>query len=258
MSENDILVEKKNGLAKVTLNIPEKRNALTMDRAMRLVDIFESFRDDATIKVIVLTGSGKAFSAGGDVTTMLDETAVNGRRRLKKGQRLVKTMNALEKPIIAAVNGVTAGAGVSIALASDIIIASDKAKFIISQIKIGLTPDWGQCYFLPLRDGVARAKHLMFKGDPIDATTAERIGMVDMVVPHDQLEEEAMSFAGFLVKGPTEAYAMIKMALNRWPTNLETMLEIESTMSGIALSSQDAGEGCRAFMEKRPPEYQGC
>ena len=166
-------------------------------------------------------------------------------------------MFELDQPIIAVINGVAAGAGVSLALASDILIASEEARFFFSFVNVGIVPDWGEFYFLPLRVGVARAKELMFTGGPITAPEAERIGLINKTVAPDRLYEEAYALAARLVKGPTQAFAMIKAALNRWPASLETLLEIESTMQAIAFSSEDFDEGRKAFLEKRKPVFKG-
>jgi 2-(1,2-epoxy-1,2-dihydrophenyl)acetyl-CoA isomerase len=155
------------------------------------------------------------------------------------------------------INGVAAGAGVSLAMASDISVASETARFFISFSKIGLIPDWGEFYFLPLRVGVARAKELMFLGDPIDAAEAARMGLINRVVPPDRLEAESQALAARLAKGPAQSYAMIKAALNHWPADLATFLEMESTMQAVAFSSEDFDEGRRAFLEKRKPTFHG-
>lgn len=252
-----ILFEEENHIAKITLNVPEKRNALSLDMRLDLLQVFRQISDDDSVKVVVVTGGGKAFCSGGDLRAMEGTSAVEGRVRLKKGQRLVKAMFELEKPIIAAINGVAAGGGVSIALASDILIASEAAKFVVSFSKIGLIPDLGQFYSLPLRVGIARAKELMLTGDFIDAKEAERIGMVNKVVPAEKLEEEVFSLATRLANGPSQSYAMIKLALNRWPASLESILELESAMQAVAFSSQDFDEGRRGFLEKRKPIFHG-
>ncbi len=252
-----ILFHIEDHIAKITLNIPETRNALNLEIRSELLDVFEQVRDDDLVKVVVITGTGKAFCSGGDLRTMEGVKPVDGRMRLKKGQRLIKAMVDLEKPIIGAINGIAAGAGISIALACDILIASKDAKFVIPFTKIGLVPDWGQFYFLPLRVGIARAKELMFTGDMIDADEAERLGLVNRVVPAGEVQEEALAFGARLAKGPSQSYAMIKAALNRWPASLESFLELESTMQAVALSSQDFDEGRKAFLEKRKPVFSG-
>ena len=257
MAFDTILFEKDNHVAKITLHIPETKNALSLEMRAELIELFREIGDDASVNVVVLTGSGNAFCSGGDIRTMEGIAAIPGRIRLKKGQRLIKAMTELEKPIIGAINGIAAGAGVSIALACDILIASENAKFAVSFVKVGLTPDWGQYYFLPQRIGLARAKELMFTGDVIDAHEAERIGLINRVVPSDKLEEEASSLAKRFATGPGQAYAMIKAALGRWPASLETFLEMESTMQAVAFSSEDFDEGRRAFLEKRKAVFHG-
>lgn len=257
MNFKTILFEQENHIAKITLNIPESRNALNLDMRVELLEVFRQISEDDSVKVVVMTGAGKSFSSGGDIRTMEGLTAVATRVRLKKGQRLIKAILELEKPIIGAINGVAAGAGVSIALACDILIASEEAKFVLSFVKIGLIPDLGSYYLLPLRVGIARAKELMFTGDMIDAREAERIGMINRVVPPERLEEESFSLATRLVNGPGQSYAMIKAALNRWPDSLESFFEMESTMQAVAFSSEDFDEGRRAFLEKRKPIFHG-
>ena len=252
-----LLFEKKNHIAKISLNIPETRNALNLKVREELLEVLATLRDDDSLRVAILTGAGSTFCSGGDIGTMKGVTPVAGRIRLKKGQRLIKSMVELEKPIIAAINGTAAGAGVSLALASDILLASETAKFFIPFTRIGLIPDWGQCYFLPLRVGITKAKELMLTGDPVDAEEAARIGLISRVVPHDQLEKEAYSLAERLSNGATQAYAMIKSALNRWPASLETFMEMESAMQAVAFSSEDFEEGRKAFLEKRKPQFKG-
>jgi 2-(1,2-epoxy-1,2-dihydrophenyl)acetyl-CoA isomerase len=257
MEKNPLLLEYDQGIAQITLNLPEVRNALSLEIRLGLREMFNKLAEDETVKVIVLTGAGQAFCAGGDIRTMEGENAVSGRLRLKRGHGLIKAMTGLEKPIIAAVNGIAAGAGVSIAMACDLVLASEEARFILSFSKIGLVPDLGLFYSLPLRIGVARAKELMFLGDIIEAREAERLGMVNRVVAADRLMEEAKNLAHRLAKGPGQSYAMIKSALNRWPTDLDSLLELEATMQGVAFSSRDFDEGRKAFMEKRKPVFQG-
>ncbi|MBU2550859.1 MAG: enoyl-CoA hydratase/isomerase family protein [Proteobacteria bacterium] len=257
MNFKHLLYDRKNGLAKVVINNPEKRNALHLELRYELIDLFAGLRDDDDVKAVLLTGAGGHFSSGGDIQTMEGVTAVAGRRRLKTGQRLVRAMVELEKPIVTAVRGFAAGAGASIALASDFIIASEEARFSLGFVRIGLVPDWGLFYFLPLRIGLTRAKELMMTGDPIKAPEAERIGLINKVVPDDKLDEEAEAWAARFASGPGQALAMIKMALNRLPTSLEALMEMESTMQSVAFTSDDFDEGRRSFLEKRKPDFKG-
>ncbi len=257
MDKKALLLETDQGVAKITLNLPEVRNALSLEIRLGLVAILKELREKEDVKVIIITGAGKAFCSGGDIRTMGGETAVSGRLRLKRGHGLIKTMLGLEKPIIGAINGVAAGAGVSIALACDLVVASEEARFAVSFSKIGLVPDLGLFYTLPLRIGVPKAKELMFLGDIIDAHEAKRLGMVNRVVAADKLEEEVKTLALRLVNGPGQSYAMIKSALNHWPADLDSLLEMEAAMQAVAFSSLDFEEGRKAFLEKRKPVFRG-
>jgi 2-(1,2-epoxy-1,2-dihydrophenyl)acetyl-CoA isomerase len=163
----------------------------------------------------------------------------------------------LEKPIISAVNGPATGAGFHIALASDIIYASEKAKFAESFTGIGLVPDMGGFYFLPLRVGVHRAKELMLTGRIFDANEANDMGLLNKLLPHDELLDEAMALAAKFAKGPGRSYAMIKSALNNWPASLNSLLEIEANMQAVSFETRDFKEGIKAFLEKRKPEFSG-
>jgi 2-(1,2-epoxy-1,2-dihydrophenyl)acetyl-CoA isomerase len=259
MDLEKILFEEQEHIVKITLNNPERKNAFDLETRLELMEVFEKIRDDNAVKAIIMTGAGDAFSSGGDIATMVGEefTAVGARMRLKRAHRLIRTMLEIEKPIIAAINGAAAGGGISAALACDILIASDRARFLFSFVKIGVAPDLGSYYLLPLRIGVPRAKELFLTGAVIDAPEAERMGLVNRMVPHNKLMKEAFTLASNFATGPSQSYAMIKSALNRWPTALETFLEMESTMQAVAFSSEDFDEGRRAFLEKRKPLFRG-
>jgi 2-(1,2-epoxy-1,2-dihydrophenyl)acetyl-CoA isomerase len=257
MNYETIVVYKADGIAKITLNIPEKLNPLNLVMREELKDVFYEFQIDKEIKVIVITGAGRAFCCGGDISTMKGLTSPTGRDRLKNVQKLVKLMVELEKPIIAAVNGPATGAGFHIALASDIIIASEKAKFAESYVNIGLIPDMGGFYFLPLRIGMHKAKELMLTGRTLDAKEANKMGLLNKMVPHEELENEVMLLAKSFTRGPSRSYAMIKSALNNWPFSLQNILEIEANMQAISFETNDFNEGVRAFLEKRTPKFIG-
>lgn len=259
MDFKKILYEEEDRIAKITMNEPEKKNPFGLQTRDELLEVFDKIRDDDSVKVVVMTGAGDAFSSGGDIRIMEGEefNAVGGRVRIKRAHQIIKAMLELEKPIIAAINGIAAGGGVSVALACDILIASEKARFVLSFVKIGLVPDLGCYYLLPLRIGVPRTKELMLTADMIDAREAERIGLINKVVPHEKLQQEVFSLATHLTSGPSQSYAMIKAVLNRWPANLETFLEMESTMQAVAFSTEDFDEGRSAFLEKRKPVFHG-
>jgi 2-(1,2-epoxy-1,2-dihydrophenyl)acetyl-CoA isomerase len=257
VSEKAILVEEKGKISIVTLNRPDKLNALDLIIREELKSELRRIDADENCKIIVITGEGKAFCAGGDIKTMEKYTATAGRRRLKNLQELLKIITDTDKIVIAAVNGYAMGVGLSLALACDIIIASDKAKFSLSFIKIGLIPDMGSLFFLPLRIGVPKAKELMLSGRTFDAKEAVSMGMINRVVSHEHFISEVMKTALDISKGPHLAHAMIKNALSLWPYNLPTLLELESNLQGISLTTEDLDEGMQAFLQKREPEFTG-
>jgi 2-(1,2-epoxy-1,2-dihydrophenyl)acetyl-CoA isomerase len=257
MPYETIILEKQGPVARITMNIPEKLNPLDLVMREELKDAFRDVGADKAIRVVVITGAGKAFCAGGDITTMSGLKAPGGRDRLKNVQELTRLMTALEKPIVAAVNGFATGAGLHIALACDIIIASENAKFRESFAAIGLIPDMGGFYFLPLRVGVPKAKELMMTARLFDAREAAAMGLVNRVVPPEELEKEVAELAGQLAAGPGRAYAMIKSALNLWPASLQTLMEVEANQQAIAFETEDFDEGRRSFLEKRKPQFTG-
>jgi 2-(1,2-epoxy-1,2-dihydrophenyl)acetyl-CoA isomerase len=257
MNYKTILVEKKDAIAKITLNIPEKLNPLNLEMRAELVDILLKLPSDQQVKVVVITGAGRAFCAGGDISTMEGIKAPAERDRVKNLQKIARLMVELEKPIIAAVNGPATGAGFHLALASDILIASEKAKFAESFVRIGLVPDMGGFYFLPLRIGLHKAKELMLTGRIFDAKEADHMGLLNKCVPHEALEAEVMALAGDLARGPGRSYAMIKAALNNLPASLQNVMEMEANMQAVCFETRDFKEGVRAFLEKRKPEFSG-
>src|SRR5262245_43053832 len=182
-----LLVHTAEGIMTITLNRPDALNALDLVMREELAEVLYTIRDEPDIKVVALTGTGRAFCAGGDIKSMGGYTVVTGRTRIKKAHRWLLELVNLEKPTIAAVNGVTAGIGCNLALACDIIYASDQARFSQAFVKIGLVPDGGGMYFLPRAVGLQRAKELVFTGDFVEARDAERIGLVARVVPHAEL-----------------------------------------------------------------------
>ena len=215
----DFRYEVEDGVATITLDRPEKLNALTFEIYAQLRDLFEALRYDDAVRVVVLTGAGDAFSSGGDVQEIIGELL----KRDLKGHldftrmtgAVVQHMRLLDKPILAALNGMTAGAGTVLALASDLRIASEKARIAFLFTRVGLTgADMGAGYLLPRIVGLGRAMELLLLGDTIDAATAERYGLVNRVVPHDEVMTATMEWARRLAAGPTQALAMTKRMLN--------------------------------------------
>ena len=255
---NKLLFEQEDSVLKVMINIPEKRNALDMEIRPQLLEVFQGLQNDSSVRAVILAGAGAHFCAGGDLRSMQEVSGpVAAYDRLKNGHRLVRAMVELPKPIITSVDGVAAGAGVSLILASDLSIVSERAKFFFSFVKVGLAPDWGQYFFLPQRIGMARTKQLMMEGGSLTAQEALDAGMINRIAPHDELEEQTWAWAHSLSQGATKAQAMIKAALNCWPMNLASYLELEANIQAVALSSEDHQEGRDAFLEKRKPNFQG-
>jgi len=253
-----LLVEKTNGVLKVSFNRPEMRNALDMDMRAELKQLLAAVSEDPQIRVLILTGSGKAFCAGGDIRTMeIPFPDLAGRKRLKDLHVWLKNLINLEIPVIAAVNGVAAGAGCSLAMACDVIFAAEDPRFIHSFIKVGLVPDSASLYFLPRLVGLPRAKELMFSGRTIDASEALRIGLVNRVVPTGQLMQAAEELARELARGASKAIALTKRFLNlSMSSDLESVLELEALGQDICFGTEDFAEGMGAFLEKRKPVFK--
>ncbi len=243
----------------VILNRPESYNALNEQMKKELNDAFKEAEKDSTIRCIILRGAGeKAFCSGQD----LKEHSTS-KRSLKESLEksynpLIRKMRTIEKPIIGMINGVAAGAGLSIALACDMRIMSDKAKLIEVFIRIGLVPDSGSHWFLPRLVGMARAFEYAATGRDIDAAEAERVGLVNNVVPSSELEKVTMEIAEKLSHAPTRAIGLIKRALNKAVTSdLDSVLEYEAMMQDVASQTEDYKEGVQAFLEKRPAQFRG-
>lgn len=229
-----------------------------MNHQMReeLKHFFTNVKYHDEVKVIILTGEGNSFSAGGDLSTLNDIDAILGRKRLQAGHDMIKAILNLEKPVIAAVNGAAAGAGFSLAIACDMIIASRSAIFIQSFVKVGLIPDLGSIYFLPKLVGRQRALELMFLGEKITAEQAAKMGIVNHIVEDETLLDTVNDFAKKLVEGPKLALGIMKKFVN---TNicsaLDESLELEALGQSLCFDSADFKEGVQAFLEKRKPIF---
>jgi 2-(1,2-epoxy-1,2-dihydrophenyl)acetyl-CoA isomerase len=252
---------KESGVGLITLNRPEVYNAFNQQMGDELVQVLKEAAKDAEVRAVLLTGSGKAFCSGQDLRDRSDanlETMSLGNSVRKRYNPIIRAIVQMEKPVIASVNGVAAGAGCSLALACDLRIVSDRAKFIVAFARIGLAPDSGASYFLPRLIGFGRAMEIALTGRDVEAQEAVQIGLADRVVPHDQLEEEAFRWARQLAQGPTKAYSLTKRALfygmeHSW----EEALEYEAQMQEIAGKTEDFREGVTAFAEKRKPQFRG-
>lgn len=259
-----IIYEKKDGIATITLNRPDRLNAIGGTMSQDLVQALEEANSDEEVRVLIITGAGKGFCSGADLTTLGSTAAAVGRGLVAKSPAAggissytIQIQN-FEKPTIAAVNGSAVGAGLSIALACDIRIASDRARFSQIFIRRGLVPDTGSTYLLPRVVGMARACEMVFTGDILDAEQAKDYGLVSRVVPHDELMPETRELAARIAAGPPIAMKLAKRALYRGATSdLASAHEFEGYMQGICFGTEDFKEGMAAFAEKREPEFKG-
>jgi len=258
MEFKTVQLERDEPVGVVYLNQPEARNALSMEMQEELRIALEGLARDGAVKAIVISGRGTAFCAGGDLRTMGDSKPFQGRQRMQNVHRLVLALRNLEKPVIAAVNGPAFGAGWSLAMACDFVIASEKARFSLAFVKVGLIPDCGCLYLLPRVIGLPKAKELMMTGRVVEATEASALGLVNKVVPPEQLLPEALALARELAQGPPLALGLLKSIVNRtFETDFLRLLEEEAFAQDLCLQTEDHREGVRAFFEKRKPEFIG-
>src|SRR5579859_2556096 len=259
----DFLYEVSDGIATLTFNRPDVMNALTFEVYAQLRDLFAALRTDDAVKAVVLTGAGDNFCSGGDVHAIIGELLKRDMKGHLEFTRMtgavVQKMRLLDKPIISALNGMTAGAGAVIALASDLRIASEKARFAFLFAKVGLTgADMGAVYLLPKVVGMGRAFELLLLGDTIDATAAERYGLVNRVVPHAELLAKSHEWARRLAGGPTLAISMTKHMLNReLSMDLAAAIEAEAQAQALMLMGEDHRRFYEAFKAKEKPKFTG-
>jgi enoyl-CoA hydratase/carnithine racemase len=256
------LYEAREGVAWITLNRPERLNALTFEVYRELTDTFSALRTEDAVRAVVITGAGRAFCSGGDVHDIIGELFGRDMQGLLEFTRmtceLVGNIRALPKPVIASLNGTTAGAGACIALASDIRIASTAARIAFLFVRVGLAgADMGAAYLLPRVVGLTKATELLYTGDFVDAVEAERIGLYTRVVPEDALFDVTREFAARMASGPGFALGMTKEMLNReMDVSLDTALEWEAQAQAICMQHPDYREAYEAFVEKREPRFK--
>jgi len=263
MDYQTLLVSREEGVTTVTLNRPERLNAFNTLMRQEITRIAEELKDDEETRVIVITGAGRAFCAGGDVREMANRTgappAGDPRDNFRQGgMRAVLALREIDKPIIAAVNGPAAGGGMGLALCCDIRIASENATFGQVFVKRGLVPDWGASWFLPRLVGTSKACELIWTGEMIDANEAERLGIVSRVVPADDLLKVSKELAAKIAKGAPLAIRMSKLAIFKGlQMDLATELEFEAYGQAVCMRTEDHREGVKAFLEKREPVFKG-
>ncbi len=261
--ENTLLFEKKDGFAIITMNRPDRLNAFNDELTFKLQDALKEAEKDAAVRAVVITGAGRGFCSGQDLQNrdFSDNTAARpslGDSIRRRYNPIVLKLRRMEKPVIAAVNGVAAGAGASLAFACDFRIVSETASFVQSFTKVGLVPDSGATFILPRLIGLTKAFEMMILAEKITAAQALDLSLVNKVVAPDQLMPEALELAAKLAKGPTKAFGLTKRAVNKaiFP-DLEELLDYEAYLQEIAGRSDDFQEGVKAFIEKRQPAYSG-
>ena len=259
MELKTIIYKKSDGIGKVKFNRPEARNALDLIMREELDWILSDLRNDNDVRVVVLTGEGKSFCAGGDIKTMGGrESLIGGLEREIKIMRIFRNLAYLEKPVIAGVDGAATGAGLSLVVACDIVIASERATFGAPFTRVGLVPDTGTTYFLPRVVGLAKAREMIVTGDLIDANEAYRIGLISKVVTHEELEDKVNSLAQRLSKAATKAIGIAKVNLLKGlDTDLRSVNIFESYGNALLFKSEDHKEGVDAFLNKREPRLKG-
>jgi 2-(1,2-epoxy-1,2-dihydrophenyl)acetyl-CoA isomerase len=253
-----ILIEGRDGPVLVlTMNAPERRNALSVPLRAALIDAVTAAMADPEIRAIVLTGAAGNFSSGGDISGMDGVTGLGGRERLTFVHRLIRLLVAGEKPVIAAIEGYAVGAGLSLAAACDIVVAARDARFACSFNKLGLMPDLGAVWTLPLRMGFGRARYIMLRGHTFGADAAERWGLVEEISEPGQALADATALAQELATRAPLSNGFTKALLARMPRDLDEMLRAEADAQGVLFTSADFDEGRRAFLEKRKAEFAG-
>jgi len=253
-----IEIVKSNGVATLLLNRPDKLNALSEEMYLGIADHCAALDADDDVRAIILTGAGRAFCAGGDVGSMGGYDVVTGRKRSQKHKRTVVNLYNVEKPVIAAVRGPAAGIGFSLALACDLVVASDSAYFLAAFKNVGIPPDGGAVFFLTQYLGIARAKEIVYTARRIPALEAKEMGLVTKVVPDDQLERETQALARDLASSATYALRLAKRMLqSMYVPTLEMLLEMENLAVCGARLTHDHQEGVAAFTAKRPAKFLG-
>lgn len=258
MEYNNLIVEKNEGICVIKINRPKALNALNEEVLCELEWIFDDIKNDHSVKVIILTGEGKAFVAGADIVLMSKMTAGEGAVFSAHGNRVFRKIELLNKPVIAAINGFAFGGGCELSMACDLRIASTKAKFAQPEVGLGIIPGHGGTQRLPRIIGVTKAKELIYTGDIIDAEEALNLGLLNKVVEPEKLIDEAKALAARIIKNSMIAVAYGKEVINRgMQVDMDTALSMEANFCGMCFSTKDQKEGMAAFVEKRKANFIG-
>ena len=265
MQFQTIILKKEGHIGTIVLNRPEKRNAISQLMTEELKAALDEVASDDEVRVLLLTGAGPVFCAGVDFGSMGDrEKWEHGqlgdemRRILRKRQQIVLGLQRLEKPSLAMIDGACVGAGVEMVCACDIRVGSEKARFQVAYTRIGLSPGWGGTWLLPKIVGIGKAAELIFTGNFMEAKEAEKVGLLNKLVPSEDLDEETMTLAHTIANGPPIAIRLSKLQMYKGlEMDLETACEMSAAMEMITSNSADHREGVRAFFEKRAPNYTG-
>jgi 2-(1,2-epoxy-1,2-dihydrophenyl)acetyl-CoA isomerase len=256
-----LLIQQTEGIVTITMNRPEVLNAFNNLMLQELTEALEMAAGDDAVRCVVLTGTGRAFGSGQDLSELAavqsaNETPISS--HLERYHRVVRLIREMPKPVLAAIRGVAAGISCNIALACDLRIAADNARFIEAFARIGLVPDGGGGYFLPRLIGLGRALEMAMLAEEVSGPEAERIGLVNRCVPLDEFETATMALAQKLAQGPTRTYGLIKELMYKGlDCDLAAVLRLEGELQDIAIASGDFREGVTAFLQKRPPRYTG-
>ncbi|PGS53472.1 enoyl-CoA hydratase/isomerase family protein [Bacillus sp. AFS041924] len=258
MGNQHLLVEVQDRILTLTLNRPESLNSFSYEMLNGITEALNQAKNNPDIKVIVLSGAGRSFSAGGDVKTMGNVSPNAVYEHIGILNTVIKTIREIEKPVIASVHGFAAGAGFNLALACDLIIAADNSKFALSFSQVGLISDGGGSYFLPRLIGPYLAKQFFFTAEPVPAKRMYQLGVVNTVVPAENLSEETVKFANKLAAGPGKANGMMKKLIDQsFTSTLDEMLELERITQPLMVATEDHQEGVVAFKEKRKAIFTG-
>lgn len=253
-----ILVEPRRGYRLITLNRPERLNALNGEMAEALIAALDSAEADSGCRALLLTGAGRGFCAGQDLTEIVDMPASDIPALIERYNTLIRRLRSSPLPTVCAVNGVAAGAGANLALACDIVLAARSASFVQAFARVGLIPDCGGTWFLPRLIGGARARGLAMLAEPLSADGAAEWGLIWQAVDDDRLMPDAEALAARLASGPATAFGLMKRAFEAAPTNdLDSQLDVERDLQGKAAASPDHVEGVRAFLARRQPVFSG-